>query len=205
MNQPSPPSPAEAKETLRRNALAARAIMAHAAGALAGRRLARHGLELLCALPAGIVAGYVPVRHEVDVMPLLEALQAAGWRLCLPVVEETGAPLRFRLWRFGEPLVEGAFSVPVPPPHAPLARPDVLVIPLLAFTRSGARLGYGGGYYDRTLAALRTSTDAGTQAPLAVGAAFSGQEIDALPQQPTDQPLDRIVTDREIITPSGST
>ena len=198
MNQP--PSPAEAKKSLRHNALAARAMMAHAAGPLAARRLSARVMALLAGKAPGIVAGYVPVRHEMDVMPLLERLEGAGWRLCLPVVEGARKPLSFRLWRHGAPLVEGAFSVPVPPPDAAAARPDVLIVPLLAFDRAGMRLGYGGGHYDRTLAALRTSAPEGAR-PLAIGAAFSGQEVDALPRLPTDQRLDWIVTDRETIRP----
>ena len=187
------PIPAD-KAGLRANALAARAMMAHAAGPLAARRLARRGVELLASLPGRIVAGYAPIRHEIDVMPLMEALHAAGRELALPVVEERNAPLTFRAWRPGEPLRKAAFGVPAPLPGAPPVRPDVLIVPLAAFDRAGHRLGYGGGYYDRTLRALRR------EGPVtAVGAAFSGQELDIVPHDENDEPLDAIVTDRETI------
>ncbi len=187
------PIPAD-KAGLRANALAARAMMAHAAGPLAAQRLARRALELLASLPGRIVAGYAPIRHEIDVMPLMEALHAAGRKLALPVVEERNAPLIFRAWEPGGPLRKAAFGVPEPAPGAPRVRPDVLIVPLAAFDRSGHRLGYGGGYYDRTLRALRREGPV-----MAMGAAFSGQELDIVPHDENDEPLDAIVTDRETI------
>jgi len=198
MNTPSR-IPPEDKETLRRNALSARAMMAHATGPVAAQRLSARVMELLERLPGRIVAGYMPVRHEIDVRPLMERIAQSGRILVLPVVKRRNAPLVFREWAPGRPLREGEFGVPVPFPDSPEHRPDILLVPLAAFDREGFRLGYGGGYYDRTLAALR----AGGEAVTAVGVAYSGQEVDRVPREETDQPLDWIVTDRQTIGPIG--
>ena len=178
---------------LRRQALARRARLATELGAEAAARLAEHGMALLRAMPEAVVAGYVPVRGEIDVMPLLRALHAAGHTLALPVVARRDAPLVFRQWRPGVALEKGAFGIPVPPADAPELRPDVVLAPLAAFDARGHRLGYGGGYYDRTLASLRA------QAPvLAAGCAYAGQEVPRIPHLPTDEPLDIILTERDI-------
>ncbi len=187
------------KNSLRARALAARARLAGAAGEEAGRNLAARGLELMARLPGRVVAGYFPVRGEMDVLPLLEALAAEGREIALPVVKERGAPLVFRRWRPGGELRRDAFGVPVPPPHAPLAVPEVVIVPLVAFDRRGHRLGYGGGFYDRTLAHLR-----GRGPLVAVGAAHCGQEVAEIPSGEHDQPLDWIVTERETIGPLGA-
>ncbi|HHN67450.1 MAG TPA: 5-formyltetrahydrofolate cyclo-ligase, partial [Thermopetrobacter sp.] len=100
----------------------------------------------------GVVAGYWPVHHEIDPRPLMERLARHEVTLALPVVTARDRPLIFRRWRPGEPLTDGAFGVPVPSEDAPSLRPAVVLVPLLAFSRAGHRLGYGGGYYDRTLA-----------------------------------------------------
>ncbi len=198
MNTPSR-IPPEDKKTLRRNALAARAMMAHATGPVAAQRLSARVMELLERLPGRTVAGYMPVRHEIDVCPLMERIAQSGRILVLPVVKRRNAPLVFREWAPGKPLQEGEFGVPVPLPDSPEHHPDILLVPLAAFDREGFRLGYGGGYYDRTLAALRT----GREAVTAVGVAYSGQEVDRVPREETDQPLDWIVTDRQTIGPIG--
>lgn len=127
---------------------------------------------------------------EIDTKPLIWSLDAMGWRVLLPVVEKRGLPLRFRCWKPGEPLVSGGFGTSVPAPDAEEADPDVLFVPLLAFDRKGYRLGYGGGFYDRTLEKLRKSGS-----PVTVGLAFSAQRVDTVPRGPHDQPLDWIVTE----------
>ncbi|MGB0086733.1 MAG: 5-formyltetrahydrofolate cyclo-ligase [Rhodomicrobiaceae bacterium] len=144
----------------------------------------------LVAEPSGTVAGYYPVRSEFDCLPLMEALSQTGYRLALPVI--TGAaPLKFREWHFGAPITRGLFGV-CEPVHGEFVVPSVLLVPLLAFDRRGVRLGYGGGHYDRTLAALRS---AGTVT--AIGLAFEAQEVEQLPADPHDEWLDWI------LTPSG--
>jgi 5-formyltetrahydrofolate cyclo-ligase len=124
-------------------------------------------------------------------MPLLRRVAAEGWTLALPVVAGP-APLRFRTWTFGAPLQSGPFGIPEPE-DGPLAAPDVLLVPLLAFDRHGYRLGYGGGHYDRTLAELRAQGGV-----TAIGLAFDAQEVAQVPICPYDERLDWI------LTPSGA-
>ncbi|HUF44987.1 MAG TPA: 5-formyltetrahydrofolate cyclo-ligase, partial [Aestuariivirgaceae bacterium] len=108
----------------------------------------------------------------------------------LPVVVARGQPLVFRAWAPGNPTVAGIWSIPVPLESAPELEPDVLIVPMLAFDGEGYRLGYGGGFYDRTLARLRA-----IKPVVAVGAAFAGQEVAQVPRGPHDEPLDWIVTE----------
>ncbi len=138
-----------------------------------------------------VVSLYFPMRHELDTEPLVAALIEDGATVALPVVARKKSPLVFRAYTPGDAMIAGSYGEQIPAETAPEATPDILVIPLLAFTRDGGRLGYGGGYYDRTLEKLRK-----TGAPLAVGYAFGAQEVDALPLSPLDQPLDWIVTER---------
>lgn len=139
--------------------------------------------------PAGtVVAGYWPMTGEADPRGLMAALHARGARLSLPCVPGRDMALVFRDWSFGEALVPGAFGTHEPGPAAPPLVPDVLLVPLLAFDAAGYRLGYGGGYYDRTLADLRK-----THPVVAIGVAFGGQEVDSVPCEDTDEPLDFLV------------
>ena len=178
------------REHLRRQALRAREEAAHRGGAETAARLMERGLALLETLPGKVVAGYVPVRHEVDVMPLLHALHARGYTLALPVVERREAPLLFRRWRPGEALERGAYGIPAPAADAPSITPDIVLVPLVAFDRFGHRLGYGGGYYDRTLARLRA------MGPVqAVGCAHAAQEVARIPAVETDARLDWLLTE----------
>jgi 5-formyltetrahydrofolate cyclo-ligase len=141
------------------------------------------------------ISAFWPLADELDTRPLIMALAARGHRIGLPVVTKKGQPLLFRLWTPGTELVQGNFRVMTPPPEAPEVVPSLLIVPLLAFDRAGYRLGYGGGFYDRTLQKLRgLGGDV-----LAVGVALSAQEVPAVPRDDTDQPLDWIVTEREAI------
>jgi 5-formyltetrahydrofolate cyclo-ligase len=142
--------------------------------------------------PAAVVSGYWPLAGELDPRPCLRRLAARGQRLALPRMQGQGQPLAFHAWRWGEPLTPGGFGVMQPDPALPLVRPNVLLVPLLGFDRRGRRLGYGKGYYDRTLRALRE----GGGAPLAIGLAFALQEVGEVPTGPADQPLDAVVTER---------
>lgn len=146
--------------------------------------------------PASVVAGYWPIGTEVDIRPLLLHLHEAGHACALPVVAERGQPLVFRAWAPETKLATGAFGVREPVASAPVVRPSVLLVPLLSFDRAGHRLGYGGGYYDRTIQALRddrTATGDGTV--LTVGIGFAVQEVPAVPRDRHDQRLDWIVTE----------
>jgi len=147
------------------------------------------------ALPAGaVVSAFWPMGEEIDTRPLIERLHAAGHRVCLPVMQGAGKPLIFRAWEPGQVLQPGGFGTSEPGPDAALCEPDVLLVPLLAFDRLGYRLGYGGGFYDRTLAALRPQ-----RSVLAFGLAFAAQEVDKVPREATDEPLDKVITERRVI------
>jgi len=141
-----------------------------------------------------VISAFWPLPDEFDTRPLMFALHEAGHPIGLPVVEKRGLPLRFRVWQPGTPLVRGNFNVEIPGEDCPECVPEVLIVPLLAFDRRGYRLGYGGGFYDRTLSKLR-----GLGRTTAIGFAYAGQEIDAVPHNDTDAPLDWIVTEREAI------
>ncbi len=145
--------------------------------------------EMKFASPA-VVAGYWPLPGELDIRPLLEDLHARGFAVALPAVVERGSHLVFRRWRPGLELEEGPHGTSHPGPAEKEVRPGVVLTPLIAYDLSGHRLGQGGGYYDRTLEALRAGGEV-----LAVGFAFAAQRVDAVPHNAYDQPLDWIVTE----------
>ncbi|MBL4916443.1 5-formyltetrahydrofolate cyclo-ligase [Szabonella alba] len=185
--------PAAVKAAARAAAAAARKA-AHAAGQgraaeLLADLLARElgGRQPGTAASGRVLAGYMPMRTEIDPLP---AMAAHPGPVCVPVIDGRGRPLRFRQWTPGAAMVEGAFGAQIPAEGAWL-EPDVLIVPLLAFDARGFRLGYGGGFYDRTLEALRARHPV-----LAIGFAFAAQELPQVPLEPTDQPLDRIVTEK---------
>ncbi len=144
-----------------------------------------------------VVAGYWPFGTELDVRPLLHRLADRGVGLALPVTRGTDLPLEFRRWKPGDGLVQGAYGISHPQSLAPVVVPSLLLLPLLAFDARGWRLGYGAGYYDRTLAALRGLgvTRAGGLPVLAIGIAYAAQETLAVPHHSGDQRLDGIVTE----------
>lgn len=144
--------------------------------------------------PSDIISAFWPMRSEIDAREILKRAGAAGHTLALPVVERKAQPLIFRTWAPGQALVNGSFGEQIPDAAAPETTPSVLVVPLLAFDRRGFRLGYGGGYYDRTLEALRRHGRA-----VAVGIAYAAQELPAVPIEPTDQRLDWVLTETETI------
>lgn len=177
------------KAGLRAQALAARAAQGDAAA------LTSNLCALLRPWRGLTLAGYWPMRGEADPRP---AMAAHDGPLCLPVVVGRAMPLTFRLWR-GEPLVAGVFRTSHPADSMPEVAPQVLIVPLVGFDAALNRLGYGGGFYDRTLAVLRAA-----RPTVAIGLAWAAQQVPALPVEPTDQPLDAIVTDKEIfIGPRG--
>lgn len=141
-----------------------------------------------------VLAGYMPMRTEIDCLP---AMAAHAGPVGVPVIPGAALPLVFHRWQPGAEMVPGAFGALIPASGAVVV-PDVLIVPLLAFDRRGFRLGYGGGFYDRTLEGLRA-----TKAVTAIGFAFAAQEIAEVPIERTDQPLDLIVTESEVLAPSG--
>ncbi|MEM9704905.1 MAG: 5-formyltetrahydrofolate cyclo-ligase [Pseudomonadota bacterium] len=148
--------------------------------------------------PGACVALYFPVKGELDTWPLAEALFADGLEVALPVVFGRRKPLIFRRYTEGQTLIKGRFGIDTPDETAPEVTPDIVVTPLLAFDREGRRLGYGGGFYDRTLEMLRNN-----RKTIAVGFAFASQEVDAVPTGPLDQRLDWVVTERAAFPAHG--
>ena len=143
---------------------------------------------------AKVVAGYWPHSDEMDVRPLMEHFHGRGLVCALPVVVSQDQPLVFRRWRPGMELAPGAYDIPVPPPEAPVLTPKLVLVPFLAFDRKGWRIGYGGGYYDRTLEGLRDAAEV-----VAVGAAYGAQEVAEVPHDFNDQKLDWVVTEKETL------
>lgn len=145
-----------------------------------------------------VIAGYLPVGSEISPVPVMERLADTGRHLCVPVVTGNRRPLRFRQWTPSGDLVKADHGIPVPSTGAWL-RPDILIVPLLAFDAKGYRLGYGGGYYDLTLEFLR-----GSGRPSAIGFAYSAQQTDRLPTEAFDQWLDMVVTERRVLRFGGT-
>jgi 5-formyltetrahydrofolate cyclo-ligase len=141
-----------------------------------------------------IVSGFMPLKSEINPLPLMRVLAESGAQLALPAVTGRGQPLIMRAFTFGEPLASGVWGIREPRRDALQVDPDVVIAPLLAFDRSGHRIGYGAGYYDMTIAALRAK-----KSILAVGIAFAAQEITNVPTTPRDARLDLVLTEREII------
>jgi 5-formyltetrahydrofolate cyclo-ligase len=150
-----------------------------------------------------VVGAYWPFGEEVDSRPLLHRLFELGHICAIAAVVARHRPLVFRRWHPGQHFVRGTLGEPAAPPEAPEEKPELLLVPLLAFDRRGYRLGYGGGYFDRTIGVLRAAPDmAGVGGIVAVGLAYAAQEVAALPIERHDQRLDWIVTERETIRPA---
>jgi 5-formyltetrahydrofolate cyclo-ligase len=144
--------------------------------------------------PGTIVSGFMPLKSEINPLPLLQKLAEAGARLALPAVAGRGKPLIMRAWAFGAPLDRGQWGIREPKPDVPEVEPDILLVPLLAFDRAGYRIGYGAGYYDMTIHRLRA-----LKPVTAVGIAFAAQEVPKIPTTPRDERLDLVLTEREVI------
>ena len=176
------------KGLLRKGARARRAELVRGSPGFAARIVAfADELEFP---PKAVVAGYWPVRDEADPRGLMQALAARGATLALPRIEESNAALSFRRWRNGDALIDNHHAIREPLAEAPRVVPNLVLVPLLAFDSTGHRLGYGGGYYDRTLAGLRAASPV-----TAIGIAYAGQEIAAIPHEANDQRLDMVLTE----------
>ena len=175
----------DVKSAARKAAFARRKGAHSPAAAQAG---VAHLIEALMPFKGKVIAGYMPIRTEITPIPAMAALSA--WStIVVPVIEAAGQPLKFAKWTPEAEMVEGAFGARVPAVREYL-EPEVVVVPLVAFDMSGNRLGYGGGFYDRTLEGLRAK-----RATPAFGYAYAAQAAEGLPIEPTDQPLDGIVTE----------
>jgi 5-formyltetrahydrofolate cyclo-ligase len=183
------------KAQQRTAALARRDALAVAERRAAAQKIAQRRFPV----PFGegtVIAGYSPVRSECDPVPLMRSLAGKGAQLALPVVEPRDKTLSFAEWRQGEQLAAGPFGILQPRPGALDLEPDILLVPLVGFDRTGHRIGYGVGYYDRALAALRAKRPV-----IAVGIAFAIQQIDAVVADANDERLDLVLTEREVIDP----
>lgn len=178
-----------AKAALRAAMASRRAALPEAVRSQAAQQAAKLLAASALGAPGTVVAGYMPIRGELDPGPLMAMLEAAGLRLSLPRVE--GGALSFRAHGCAVSLVPGAYGILEPDIAAPVVRPAILLVPLLAFDRQGGRLGYGAGYYDRAIARLKPR--------LTVGLAYAAQEIETVPMEPHDRRLDLILTERSLI------
>jgi 5-formyltetrahydrofolate cyclo-ligase len=180
---------ASPKASLRAEALARRTQITAAEAKAFGVRLAERGATFAAERGAKLASAFWAIADEVPTLPLLEKLAAAGIATALPVMCGFRKPLEFRQWVPGAPLAEAKWGIMEPVP-APEVFPDLLFVPLLAFDRGGNRLGYGAGFYDRTLAMLR-----GKQSIITVGVGFAVQEFPAVPADAYDEKLDYVLTD----------
>lgn len=181
------------KNELRSRALARRDALSVEERADAAKAIA--AIKQPVELPRGVVvAGYSPINSEFDPFPFMRAFADRGAALALPVIIARDHALIFRAWQPEEGLVRGPFGIFQPSSDAPEIDPDIVLVPLAAFDRAGHRIGYGRGYYDRTLQNLRAM-----KRITVIGLAFAVQEIEIVPRLPHDEQLDCVLTERELI------
>jgi 5-formyltetrahydrofolate cyclo-ligase len=178
------------KGDLRTAALARRDALSDEQRAAAAEAIAKRGLPIDIE-PGTVVAGYSPIRSEIDPTPLMRTLAAQGAQLALPAITARGKSLVFRAWSPSDRLMLGSLGILEPSPAAAELIPDIMLVPLAAFDRLGHRIGYGAGHYDVTLAHLRK-----VKTIVGIGVAFAVQEIKAVPMQPHDVALDYVLTEK---------
>ncbi len=188
------PNPADIKDRLRREAFARRDVLDRDWRRQAARAIARHALALPELRDVQPVGGYWPIRSEVDPRPIMRALLKRGQTVALSQILHP--KLSWREWRPGDVLVKGGFGVREPGPDAPECFPKVLLVPLAAFDRACQRIGYGKGHFDRAIAALSE-----LHRVIAIGLAYSVQEVASVPAEAHDRRLDIIVTEADVIFP----
>ncbi len=182
------------KMTMRENARRIRMGAHEMYGLEAAEKAAKHGLKLFSSFEKhAIIGAYLPMGDELDPRFLMHSLTRAGYRIALPVVTAKATPLTFRLWAEGDPLDAGPFGTVHPTADAPDVVPNALIVPLLAYDEDCYRLGWGGGYYDRTLAMHREIK--------AFGFAFGAQIVDHVPREAHDWPLQGVITEEGVILP----
>jgi 5-formyltetrahydrofolate cyclo-ligase len=181
------------KARLREQAFARRDALPAADRAAAPEAIAARPLPVAIK-PGMIVSGFSPMRTEINPLPLMRRAAALGARLALPAIAGRGKPLIMRAYAFGDELARGQWGIREPRPDAPEVAPDILIVPLAAFDRAGHRIGYGAGYYDMTVNALRAKKNI-----VAIGIAFAAQEIASVPATERDARLDFVLTERETI------
>lgn len=202
IDRPAPPPPSapaapRSKAELRAEALSRREALSPDERSRAAAALASHA-DALDIAPGTWVASYVAIRSELDPSALVARLAARGVRFCLPVVEADRQTMHFRAWHPGEALLASSFGLSVPGEANAIVEPDVLLMPLAAFDARGHRIGWGKGHYDRALDRLERE-----RRLFKIGLAFSAQQVDAVPFEPHDRPLDLILTEAGPIRPAA--
>ena len=190
---PDAASTQDLKAELRRTALAKRDALPAPDRAAAADAIAARIFPVPIPSDA-VVSGYSPMKSELNPVPLMRILANFGAQLALPVVQGRGKPLIMRGWTFGAPLASGVWGIREPTADAPEVFPDIMLVPLAAFDRAGQRIGYGAGYYDMTIARIRAMKPA-----IAIGLAFAAQEVESIPAEPHDAPLDLVLTEHDVI------
>ena len=188
----------ELKSVIRKDALMRRDALPAAERASAAETIAARAFPLAIS-PGTVVSGFMPLKTEINPLPLMRRLTEAGAQLALPAIAGRGKPLIMRAFAIGDALASGQWGIREPNADAPEVAPDILLVPLLAFDRAGHRIGYGAGYYDMTIGKLRAMKPA-----VAVGIAFAAQEIGEVPVTPRDARLDLVLTEREVIDLRGA-
>lgn len=186
----------ERKARIREESLLRRDALGEDVRAAAMRQVANHLVDLSELAEAESIAGFWPIRSEIDILPVLKACHERGQTISLPVVTTNG--LVFRRWLPEDVLFRRGFGLSEPDHSSPEIKPQALLVPLAAFDRNGARIGYGKGYYDRAIASLDEANSVMT-----IGVAFAIQEVQSIPQEPHDRHLSVIVTETEIIRVQG--
>ncbi len=182
-------STGEEKQILRKELQARRDAIAPAIREKATLGIARISLSFT-GFGSGTISGFYPFGSEINILPLLEKASENGFTTALPVIVAKNQPLLFRNWKPGDPLIKGVWDIPIPPEQAKQAIPDIVLVPLLGFDDEGFRIGYGGGYYDRTLEQLTK-----TRKIVSVGLAFAAQYVSYIPHEAHDIPLDWVLTE----------
>ncbi len=181
------------KAEIRAEALAKRDALPAEERAAAAELIAARAFPI--AIASGvIVSGFMPMKTEINPLPLMKTLAQAGAQLALPAIQGRGHPLIMRSFAFGDDLARGQWGIREPKPEVPEVAPDIVIVPLAAFDRAGNRIGYGAGYYDMTLAALRARKPV-----TAIGIAFAAQQMPQVPTDARDERLDLVLTEREVI------
>ena len=181
------------KIEIRTAALAKRDAMPAEERATAAEQIAAREFPIAIT-PGVIVSGFMPLKSEINPIPLMRKLAAAGAQLALPAIQGRGKPLIMRAYSFGDELARGQWGIREPKPESAEVAPNIVIVPLAAFDRAGNRIGYGAGYYDMTLATLRAQKKV-----TAIGIAFAAQEMPQVPVTPRDERLDLVLTERGVI------
>jgi len=195
---PDPATIISSKEQLRAQALAKRDALPVAERQAAAETIAAHAFPVMVR-PGMIVSGFMPLKSETNPLPLMRRLADAGAQLALPAIAGRGKPLIMRAYAFGDEFARGQWGIREPRPESRELHPDIVIVPLAAFDRHGHRIGYGAGYYDMTINALRAR-----KPTVAIGIAFAAQEISRVPATERDARLDLVLTEREVIDFRGT-